>query len=65
MTSHPCILFWTVQLYIKCVQPLVKKHEEEIDRALEQGWKKVEDRVFEVRSKTMTWLSGQVLNTSP
>mmetsp|Transcript_8375 Transcript_8375/g.17295 ORF Transcript_8375/g.17295 Transcript_8375/m.17295 type:complete len:178 (-) Transcript_8375:79-612(-) len=47
------------QLYIKCVQPLVKKHEEEIDRALEQGWKKVEDHVFEVKSKTMTWLSGQ------
>eukprot|EP00976_Prorocentrum_cordatum_P067360 1178707-Prorocentrum_minimum.AAC.5 len=49
----------TVQLYIKCVQPLVKKHEEEIDRALENGWKKMEGHVFEVKSKTMTWLSGQ------
>eukprot|EP00241_Pyramimonas_parkeae_P012138 CAMPEP_0114247270 /NCGR_PEP_ID=MMETSP0058-20121206/12931_1 /TAXON_ID=36894 /ORGANISM="Pyramimonas parkeae, CCMP726" /LENGTH=189 /DNA_ID=CAMNT_0001360561 /DNA_START=2356 /DNA_END=2925 /DNA_ORIENTATION=- len=50
------------QLYVQHIQPLVKRHEEEIDRALEEGYRKGTDSVNEVRSKTMTWLHGKVYN---
>lgn len=49
-------------LYLKGIQPFVKKHEEEIDRALEDTWRKAEGSVIEVKSKTMGWFSGQVTN---
>ncbi|KAK3269814.1 hypothetical protein CYMTET_21759 [Cymbomonas tetramitiformis] len=46
------------QLYFHWIQPSLKKHEEDIDRALEEGRRKAEICIVEVKSKTMTWLQG-------
>lgn len=52
------------QLYIHHIQPLVKQHEEEIDRRLEEGRTKAQHTITEVKSKTMTWLHGTAYNRS-
>lgn len=50
------------QLYMHYIQPMVKKHEGEIDRALEEGRSKAQHTITEVKSKTMTWLHGSAYN---
>ena len=49
-----------LQLYIHQIQPLVKRHEEEIDRALESGRKKAASGVEEVKSKAVSWINSNV-----
>jgi hypothetical protein len=49
-----------LQLYIQQIQPLVKRHEEEIDRALESGRKKAASGVEEVKSKAVSWINSNV-----
>jgi len=46
-------------LYIQWIAPFVKKHEEEIDRYLEEGRKKAERSLGDVKEKGMTWFSQQ------
>mmetsp|Transcript_7397 Transcript_7397/g.27159 ORF Transcript_7397/g.27159 Transcript_7397/m.27159 type:complete len:151 (-) Transcript_7397:1190-1642(-) len=51
-------------LYVVWIQPLVKKHEERIDSALESGRKSAEENLLVLKSKGIQWGSQIISRTS-
>lgn len=43
-------------LYVKFIMPLIKRHEESIDNALEQGYKKSENTFMDLKSRGLAFL---------
>eukprot|EP00958_Prasinococcus_capsulatus_P018705 scaffold2213_cov444-Prasinococcus_capsulatus_cf.AAC.12 len=53
-------------LYVVWIQPLVKKHEERIDSALESGRKSAEENLLVLKSKGIQWVrSGSQRGVRP
>lgn len=43
-------------LYVRFIMPLIKKHEESIDNALEQGYKKSENTFMDLKKRSLAFL---------
>jgi len=46
-------------LYVRYIMPLIKQHEESIDNALEQGYKKGENTLQDLRQRSMAFLRAK------